>query len=84
MPGASPQELERATLSYPVLKNRIAGISIEAANYTDSAKDVLERMQDLHVENLPIVKNKEFIFFANRGEILSSLISSYILEQGNQ
>ncbi|MGA1874371.1 MAG: hypothetical protein ACMUIA_02055 [bacterium] len=83
-PGASSDELDRATLSYAELRREIGGISLESAEYSDSARQVLESMQDLHVENLPIVKKGRFLFFANRGEILSSLISSLIIEKGDQ
>jgi hypothetical protein len=50
----------------------------------ESAKQVLQKMQKLHLENLLIVKDNHFVFFANRGEILSSLMTSYILEPRGQ
>jgi len=50
----------------------------------DSAKKVLQKMQQMHIENLPIVKNSRFSFFVNCGEILSSLISTYILDLSGQ
>jgi hypothetical protein len=83
-PGASPGELAQANLSYAEIRSQMAGISKESALPSDSAKQVLQKMQKLHIENLPIVKDNHFVFFANRGEILSNLITSYILEPGGQ
>lgn len=83
-PGASPGELAQANLSYAEIRGQMAGISKESALPSDSAKQVLQKMQKLHLENLPIVKDNRFVFFANRGEILSSLMTSYILEPSGQ
>jgi len=83
-PGAPPDELDRAILKYSRLRGEIAGISTESAKSSDTAKQVLETMQELHVDNLPILKGDQFLFFANRGEILSNLISSFIIEQTNE
>lgn len=83
-PGASPGELAQANLRYAEIRGQMAGISKESALPSDSAKQVLQKMQKLHLENLPIVKDNRFVFFANRGEILSGLITSYILEPRGQ
>ena len=83
-PGASPGELAQANLTYAEIRSQMVGISKESALPTDSAKQVLQNMQSLHLENLPIVKDNRFLFFANRGEILSSLMTSYILEPKSQ
>ena len=76
-PGMNPADI---IFPYSELRRKIAGISKESAAYTDSAKQVLEKMQKNHTENLPILNKDKFAFFANRGEILSMLISSLILE----
>jgi hypothetical protein len=83
-PGASPGELAQANLPYAEIRSQMAGVSRESALPTDSAKQVLQKMQKLHLEQLPIVKDNRFVFFANRGEILSSLMTSYILEPKGQ
>jgi hypothetical protein len=80
-PGAPPDELDKAILNYNKIREEIAGISTQFVKSTDTAKKVLAKMQELHVDNLPILKGDQFLFFANRGEILSSLISSLIIEQ---
>lgn len=83
-PGASPGELAQANLTYAEIRGQMAGISKEFALPTETAKQVLQKMQKLHLENLPIIKDNRFVFFANRGEILSSLMTSYILEPKGQ
>jgi hypothetical protein len=83
-PGASAGELAQANLTYAEIRGQMAGISKEFALPTETAKQVLQRMQKLHLENLPIVKDNRLVFFANRGEILSSLMTSYILEPSGQ
>ena len=60
----------------------IAGISKEYIKATDTAFQVLKKMQSLHVDNLPVIDaNKNFMFFINRGEILSTLMTTIILEE---
>jgi hypothetical protein len=83
-PGASAEEQNRAILPYDELRSHLGGVSTQSADNADSARQVLGKMQELHLENLPILKDGRFIFFANRGEILSSLISKLIVEQGEK
>jgi hypothetical protein len=83
-PGASREQLDKAILEYNRLRAEIAGISTQYAISSNTAKEVLAKMRELHIENLPILKGDKFLFFANRGEILSSLISSLIFEQKGQ
>jgi CBS domain-containing protein len=47
-----------------------------------SAKEVLEKMQELHIDSIPVVdENKRWLFFANRGEILANLMTSILLSK---
>ncbi len=72
------------TLTYDDLKNRTIGISDQKVNPTDNTKEVLAKMQELHMESLPVVDdNGRWLFFANRVEILSSLMTKLMLEKGN-
>jgi len=74
--------LPKQIYSYTELKLIIAGISKEYIKATDTAFQVLKKMQSLHVDNLPVIDaNKNFMFFINRGEILSTLMTTIILEE---
>ena len=56
------------------------GISKHSVKPGASAKDVLEKMQELHINSIPVVDKKmRWQFFANRGEVLAHLMSSLIL-----
>ena len=56
------------------------GISKHSVEPGTSAKDVLEKMQELGFDSIPVVdENMRWQFFANRGEILAHLMSSLIL-----
>jgi len=69
------------TLDYYELKNKTIGIREQIVNPTDNARDVLWKMQDLHMESLPVVdEGGKWLFFANRGEILSTLMTTLMLE----
>lgn len=58
--------LPKQIYSYNELKSRIAGISKEYLNATDTAFQVLKKMQSLYVDNLPVIDaNKNFMFFIN-------------------
>jgi CBS domain-containing protein len=60
----------------------MAGISKHFVKPGSSAKIVLETMQELHVDSLPVVdENGKWHFFANRGEILARLMTSVILSE---
>ena len=59
-----------------------AGISLEHVKSDASAKKVLEKMQELHVDALPVVDNeKRWQFFATRGETLAQLITYTLLSE---
>lgn len=70
------------TMNYDALKSNTIGISDQTVEPTDNVKDVLWKMQDLHMESLPVVdENGKWLFFTNRGEILSSLMTTIMLEK---
>jgi hypothetical protein len=75
-------ENESASITFDRLRN-FSGISQVYVNPDASARDVLEKMQELHVDSLPVVdKEKKWRFFANRGEILARLMTSIIFADG--
>jgi hypothetical protein len=78
MSGVDPNQ---AIVKYDQLKRDIVGINHKAMQKTDSARQVLQAMQDAHTENLPVLDGKQFKFFANREEILANLISQLILKE---
>ena len=50
---------------------------------TASTKQVLEKMQELHIDSMPVVdENKQWKFFANREEILARLMTTILLAKG--
>ena len=60
----------------------IIGIQKVSVKPNDAAKHVLEKMQSLHMDSIPVVgEDKHWLFFANRGEILARLMTSIILEK---
>ena len=70
------------TVGYDALRNSIIGVSEQRVSPNDSAKKVLEYMQELHVDSIPVVdSNERWLFFANRGEILARLMTEIILEK---
>lgn len=77
-PGMPESELRAVAVGYDELRSRIVGIDGEHVVHTDSAQQVLERMQKLHTDHLPVLNQGRFAFFASRGEILSSLISNFL------
>jgi CBS-domain-containing membrane protein len=48
-----------------------------------SAKEVLEKMQELHIDSIPVVdeNKRRWLFFANRGEILANLMTSILFSK---
>lgn len=67
--------------NYNNLKN-LVGIRQQKVAPTESAKQVLSKMQELHMESLPVVdENDRWLFFANQGEILSRLMTTLMLEE---
>lgn len=75
-----PEEDE--TVDYHTLKDDMVGIRKEKVLPTESAKEVLSKMQELHMESLPVVdENERWLFFTNQGEILSRLMTTLMLEE---
>jgi CBS domain-containing protein len=75
---------DRDTVEYAVLRDRIIGISKQTVSPNDSAKKVLGKMQELHIDFIPVVDtDQRWLFFANRGEILARLMTTIILEKQN-
>jgi len=73
---------DSAKVTYGVLKRKIVGIHEETVRPEDSARDVLGKMQALHLDSLPVVdSDHRWIFFVNRGEILARLMTTIILEK---
>ncbi|MFT5312739.1 MAG: hypothetical protein ACI8Z9_001220 [Paraglaciecola sp.] len=72
------------TLDYDQLKSSVVGINQQTVSPELSAKKVLEKMQSLHIDSIPVVDAKQrWLFFANRGEILAGLITTMILQEKN-
>jgi hypothetical protein len=70
------------TLDYDALRDGSIGVSEQNVSPNDSAKDVLEKMQELHIDSIPVVDSENrWLFFANRGEILARLMTTIILEK---
>ncbi|MFX1265394.1 MAG: CBS domain-containing protein, partial [Promethearchaeota archaeon] len=73
-------QLENRPYSYDELKSEVAGASNEYVEEKSTASEVLEKMQDLKVDSLPVIDaNEKFKFFVNRGDILSRLMTTIIL-----
>jgi CBS domain-containing protein len=71
---------EDGTAAYRELR-QMGGIRKESVRPKTSAREVLQQMQELHVDSLPVVdENGKWLFFANRGEILANLITSVLLK----
>lgn len=74
--------LSEEFIRYEDLKDSMIGVSQENVQQTDSAKEVLEKMQELHIDSIPVLESSgRWRFFANRGEILARLMSSVLLEE---
>ncbi len=70
------------SLSYARLKSKLSGISQQSVRPDQPARAVLEKMQALRIDSLPVVdESGRWLFFANRGEILARLMTSVILQQ---
>jgi predicted transcriptional regulator len=69
------------TFSYSELKQRTIGISKQSVAPDENAKEVLQKMQKLQLETLPVVdENDRWLFFTTRGDILTSLMTQLMLE----
>jgi CBS domain-containing protein len=70
-----------ATPEYFLLRSMFVGIKQDKVLPTESAKEVLSKMQKLHLESLPVVdEDGNWLFFVNQGEILSKLMTDIVLE----
>jgi hypothetical protein len=70
------------TINYNELRGSIIGVNEQTVHPNDSARKVLEKMQELHLDSIPVVdSNERWLFFANRGEILARLMTTIILEK---
>jgi len=71
-----------APLSYTRLRDQLVGINHQSVNPEQPAREVLEKMQTLRIDSLPVVdESGRWLFFVNRGEILARLMTSVILQQ---
>ncbi len=70
------------TVRYNDLKREIVGIRKQAVDDDNTVTNVLEQMQELHIDSIPVVdKNGRWLFFANRGEILARMMTNIMLEK---
>jgi len=73
---------EDRAVDYYRLKDMIVGINKETVEQNASVMTVLEKMQKMHTDSIPVIdSNKNWLFFANRGEILTRLLTTIILEK---
>jgi CBS domain-containing protein len=76
-----PSEIEDREVRYAALRT-MKGIRKYYVEPGTSAKEVLVKMQELHIDSIPVVdENKRWLFFANRGEILANLMTSILLSK---
>ncbi|MFQ5822551.1 MAG: hypothetical protein ACE5JB_00685 [bacterium] len=74
-----PSHLDK--VRFDELKN-MSGVSKHSVGPGTTAKEVLEEMQKLHLDSLPVVDDTgKWLFFTNRGEILARLMTSIILSK---
>lgn len=66
-------------ITYDNLKASLRGIRNVTVRSETSVTDVLSQMQTLHMEVLPVVDDDRWLFFANRGEILSQMIAGLVV-----
>ncbi len=77
---AQLRESERL-MSYSDLRSSIIGIRDEYVSSNETAKAVLQLMQELHVDSVPVLDaNDRWLFFANREEILARLMTSILID----
>lgn len=69
-------------VSYEVLKRNIVGIRDNKVTPDTTVMEVLQKMRELHVDALPVVGDDgRWQFFTIRGDILSQLITSVLIEE---
>jgi hypothetical protein len=72
---------QEGMLSYSDLRSEIIGIRNESVQSSANAKEVLQMMQEMHVDSVPVLDaNDRWLFFANREEILARLMSSILIQ----
>jgi hypothetical protein len=72
---------QEGMLSYSDLRSGIIGIRNESVQSSATAKAVLQMMQKMHVNSVPVLDaNDKWLFFANREEILARLMSSILIQ----
>ena len=77
-------QLEDKAYSYAELTSEIVGVSSAHVKDDSTVSQVLEKMKFLRITSLPVVDaNDRLKFFTDRGEILSSLLTSLILPESN-
>ena len=77
-----PSEDQNQFINYGELK-AFKGMNEYYIKPTASTKQVLEKMQELHIDSMPVVdENKQWKFFANREEILARLMTTILLAKG--
>jgi CBS domain-containing protein len=68
-------------MPYVDLRNSIIGIRTDSVRSNATAKEVLQLMQELHVDSVPVLDtNDRWLFFANREEILARLMTSILID----
>jgi hypothetical protein len=72
---------QEGMLSYSDLRSAIIGIRKESVQSSATAKEVLQLMQEIHVDSVPVLDaNDRWLFFANREEILARLMTSILID----
>lgn len=67
---------------YRQIKSITTGVTTDSVPPNASAKSILERMQEKHVDRVAVVsEDKKFKFIVERGDILGKLMTSLLLEQ---
>lgn len=67
---------------YSQIRSIVTGVTTDSVPPDTSAKDVLERMQEKHVDRMAVVSgDKKFKFIVEREDILGKLMTSLLLEQ---
>lgn len=68
-------------LSYATLRDHLLGVRTESVPSASSAIEVLKAMENVNAENIAVVDGGQFRFIADRGSILSKLMTASLLKQ---
>jgi len=80
--GFSAQLLPTRIYEYGDFLRETVGVSHDITKKDSSAKEVLDHMQAVHLDNLAVVDdNQRFQFMVNRQDILSKVVTSIFLAQ---